>query len=134
MFFQVPEPALVLRHRDLFRVTDLPTSSTESAIGGADRADQEESTIRVPMGDVRDWAIGIFSQAVQHTVYHLEFGEVGHILSPNRITRLLDQVDHRRRNPKLEVVYGLLQPIEFGEFISSKPVNQLSERGEASFA
>jgi hypothetical protein len=54
--------------------------------------------------DVRDRAVTLLVQTVENAVDHFELVEVRYVLPPYRIVRLLDQIDHGRRNPEFEVV------------------------------
>ena len=56
---------------------------------------------------------------------HLQLLQVRHVLPPDRVARLLDQIRHRGRDPELEVVRRLLQSREVGEVLRAESVHQL---------
>src|SRR5687768_9769302 len=51
----VLERRVVLVERDLLGIANLAAASAEAAVGRADRADEEQRAVGVPMCDVRHW-------------------------------------------------------------------------------
>jgi len=64
-------------------------------------------------------------------VVYLELLDRRHVLPPDRVVRRLDQIEHRRRDPELEILGGLPQARDLREVLPPEPVRQRVERGDA---
>ena len=82
------------------------------------------------MRDVGNGAVGVLVERVDDAVHYLELLDARDILAPDRIAGRLDEVHHRRRDPELEIVGGLPEPIEFGEVLGPELGRQRLERGD----
>ena len=100
----VLEGAVVLVERDLLRVADLPAPGAEAAVGGADRAHEEQHAVGIAVRDVRDRAVAVLVERVDHAVDDLQLLDRRDVLLPDRVVDFLDEIEDFRRDPHLEVV------------------------------
>ena len=99
---------------------DLPPPGAEAAVGGADRGDQEERPVGIAVRDVRHRAVRVLVERVDDAVDHLELVDRRHVLAPDRVVRLLDEVHHCGRDAELEVLRRDAQPVELGEILRAE--------------
>jgi hypothetical protein len=72
------------------------------------------------VGDVRDRTVRVLVQRVDDPIHHIELVSRGHVLPPHRVVRRLDQIDHGRRDPELEVLGRLPQPLQVGKVLGAE--------------
>ena len=128
VLLEVLERALELRHRDLLGIAHLPPPGAEPAVAGADRGDEEERPVGIAVRDVGHRAVGVLVERVDDAVHDVELLDRGDVLPPDRVVGRLDQVDHGRRDPELEVLGGLPETIEVGEVLRAELGRERLER------
>ena len=128
VLLEVLERALELRHGDLFGIAHLPAPGAEAAVAGANRRDQEERPVGIAVGDVGDRAVGVLVEGVHDPVPDVELLDRRHVLPPDRVVGRLDQIDHCRRDPELEVLGSLPEAVEVGEVLGPELGRESLER------
>ena len=125
----VGERRVELAERDLLGIAHLAAPRAEAAVGGAHRADQEEDAIGIAVGDVRHRGVGVLAERVDDPVHHLVLLGRRDVLPPERVARLLDELEHVGRDAEVEPVDRPLHGFPV-DVLDPEALDELVDRGD----